>query len=153
MKNRNRSRGTSTVELAVAAPLLLLMMAGAADFARIFYHAITVDNASEAGALYGAQNGVMSADYGGIEQVAKDDAADLDGVTASPTRSCDCPDQATKECFDNQDCTGTYEGVSNYGLPRAYVELEVEQTFKPLLPWPGIPNPVGVAEKTYMRVR
>ena len=112
-----------------------------------------MDNATEAGALYGAQNTVLSADYAGIEQVAKDDASDLTGVTVTPDRYCDCPDKATKECFNNQDCTSTYDGVSNYGLPRAYINLKVQQPFKPLLPWPGIPYPLGVANRTYMRVR
>ncbi len=92
--------------------------------------------------MYGSQNGVVSAHYDTIKQVAKDDAADLPGVTAIAGRYCDCPDEITKQCFQNQDCTGTYNGVSNYGLPRAYVELEVEQTFKPLIPWPGIPSVV-----------
>ena len=38
VKNQRRTRGALTAELAIAAPLLMLMKAGAADFARIFYH-------------------------------------------------------------------------------------------------------------------
>ena len=46
VKKRNWwRRGTSTVELAVTVPVLMLMVAGAADFARLFYHSITVDTA------------------------------------------------------------------------------------------------------------
>ena len=153
MKNRKRSVGVTTVELAIVVPLLMLMMVGAADFARLFYHAITVDNASEAGSLYGAQNGVVSAHYDGIAQVAKDDATDLEGVSVSSGRYCDCPDKGEKNCFNGDGCTGFYGGTSLYGMPRAYVEVTVEQTFEPLLPWPGIPNPVVAARRTYMRVR
>ena len=45
-KKRKRATGAVVVELAVAVPLLFLMMAGAADFARVFHYAIAVANAS-----------------------------------------------------------------------------------------------------------
>ena len=114
-KNRKRSVGTSTVELAIVTPLLFLMMAGAADFARLFYHAITVDNASEAGSLYGAQNGVVSAQYDGIAQVAKDDAADLEGVSVSPGRYCDCPDKNEINCLTATDARAFTAGPASMG--------------------------------------
>jgi len=153
VKNQKSQAGTACVELAIAVPLLMLMMVVAADFARLFYHSITVDNAAEAGSFYGSQNGVLSADYSGITQVSKDDAADLEGVRVTPDRYCDCPDKGTKECFADENCTGFYGGTGLYGLPRAYVHVTVQQTFEPLLPWPGIPNPVAVTERVYMRVR
>ncbi len=50
-RKRKRAAGAVVVELAVAAPLLFLMMAGAADFARVFHYAIAVANAAGAGSL------------------------------------------------------------------------------------------------------
>ena len=153
MQNSKQNRGTASVEFALVVPVLMLMMAGAADFARVFYHSITVYNASQAAAVYGARNCVLSADYAAMESVALQDAADLEGVSSSPERFCDCPDGTTKECFLNQTCNGFFGGTGLYGMPRGYVELTVEQTFEPLLPWPGIPNPLTISETTYMRVR
>ena len=152
LRNRKKGAGTITAELGIAVPLLMLMMVGAADFARLFFHVVTLDNASLTGAFYGAQNTVLSADYDGMVLAAKNDARDLTGVSATPDRYCDCPNKTAKNCFTDT-CTGFYGGTGLYGLPRAYTELAVHQTFSPLLPWPGIPNPVVINERTYMRVR
>ena len=38
--DRKRRKGSVMTEFALLAPLLMLMMAGAADFARVLYHAI-----------------------------------------------------------------------------------------------------------------
>ena len=50
------ARGASIVELAVALPVIVLLVIGAADFARVFYMAIELQNAARAGAQYGAAN-------------------------------------------------------------------------------------------------
>lgn len=151
-KSKGRRRGSVTVELALSVPMLMLMMAGAADFARLFYHAVTLDNASNTGAFYGAQNVVLSADYAGMVLVAKEDAQDLTAVSATPDRFCDCPNKTEVDCFTGK-CTGFYGGTGLYGTPRSYTKVAVEQTFEPLLPWPGIPNPVVVRDTAFMRVR
>ncbi len=151
-RNKRGRRGGVTVELALSVPMLMLMMAGAADFARLFYHGITLDNASSTGAFYGAQNVVFSADYDGMALVAEEDAQDLDAVSATPDRFCDCPNKTEVNCFDGK-CTGFYGGTGLYGTPRSYTVVSVEQTFEPLLPWPGIPNPVVIRDTAYMRVR
>ena len=152
LKSARRRAGSVTVELALSVPLLMLMMAGAADFARLFYHAVTLDNASGTGSFYGAQNVVLSADYYGMELVAKEDAQYLQGVSATPDRYCECPSKSEADCFTDT-CTGFYGGTGLYGTPRSYTTLVVEQTFEPLLAWPGIPNAVVIKEKTFMRVR
>ena len=49
-RNRKRRLGPATIEFA----LLMLMMVGAADFARVFYHAVEVTNASGTGSFGGS---------------------------------------------------------------------------------------------------
>ncbi len=145
-ENRKRRSGTITMELGLVAPLLMLMMAGAADFARVFYHSITVANASGTGAFYGAQNTVKSANYSSIQTVATNDAADLENVSATATLYCDCPDGGgIAACLDG-DCGA-------YGSRRVYSKVIVQQTFEPLLPWPGIPESVVATRETYIRVQ
>ncbi|MBI3977967.1 MAG: pilus assembly protein [Chloroflexi bacterium] len=45
-------RGQALVELALVAPVLLLMLAGALDLGRIFYYQIAITNAARVGAGY-----------------------------------------------------------------------------------------------------
>jgi Flp pilus assembly protein TadG len=46
--------GQSLVELALALPVLLLILLGLADFGRAFYYTTTIANAARAGAEFGA---------------------------------------------------------------------------------------------------
>ena len=132
-------------EFALLAPLLMLMMAGAADFSRVFYHAITVINSSEVGSLWGSQSNVYSVLHTQINQFAEEDAGDLEGVTSTSSIYCDCPDGVEVDCL-----TGS---CGEYGQPRLYSRTLVEQTFEPMIPWPGIPNPVVVGKETLIRVQ
>ncbi len=60
-KNRGPKRGAITVELALSVNLLVLLMAGASDFSRVFFNAITLANASGTGSFYGSQNTIKPA--------------------------------------------------------------------------------------------
>jgi Flp pilus assembly protein TadG len=51
-----RSRGQSIVELAIIAPVVLLLLAAALDLGRLFYSQITIANAAREGALAAAQD-------------------------------------------------------------------------------------------------
>lgn len=53
---RPPSRGQALVELALVLPIFLLVLATAADFARVFYGYVTIQSAAKEGALYGAVN-------------------------------------------------------------------------------------------------
>lgn len=145
-KDRSRTRGNTNFELALVGPLLLLMMVGAADFARVFYHAVELANAAGTGAFYGAQNNIMSGHYYEMEQVAKNDAKDLgSAMTVTGGRYCDCPNGTKVDCV-----TGT---CAAYGPPRVYVSTRTRESFKPLVNYPGIPSAVTVGRTAYMRVQ
>ena len=47
-------RGSALVELAVTLPLLVLLVVGVADLARVFYVSMALTNAARAGAQYGS---------------------------------------------------------------------------------------------------
>ena len=151
MRNRKSVAGIMTVELAVVGPLLMLMMVGAADFARVFYHGITLANASGTGSFYGSQNTIKAVSYDEIIDVTKDDAAnlDLEGVSVTPGLYCDCPvigpGDSPVSC-DEINC-------DSYGPPRVYSKVVVQQTFEALFPWPGVPNPIVLTRETYTRVQ
>ncbi len=148
IEKRNRRRGTIAVELALATPLLVLMMVGAGDFARIFYHSIALANASGTGAFYGSQGHVESARFSDINTMSTDDASNLKYVTANAELVCDCPDSSPGTFIS---CTDG--GCGAYGYPRAYSKTTVQQTFEPMIPWPGVPNPVLITKRTFTRVQ
>ncbi len=145
MRGRKTNRGSTAVELALTAPLLLLLLLGAADFGRVFYHAVTLANAAGTGAFFGAQNNVLSGHFQDMEQVARDDAKDVGAITVQGGRFCDCPSGQKVDCI-----TGSCPG---YGPPRVYVSVQTGQSFSPLVKYPFIPNPISVGRTAYMRVQ
>lgn len=52
---RRRRPGVAAVEFAVVLPLLAFMFLAAADFSRIIYYLVIIDNCVDNGAMYGAQ--------------------------------------------------------------------------------------------------
>jgi hypothetical protein len=144
------------VEFAVLIPVLGLVLVGAGDFGRAFYYSVTVSNAAESGALYGAQDVIRSGHYAESAQVAQNDARDLGTVSASADRFCACgPAPAPGQPWPNGavvDClTGTCGG--GYGAPRVYVRCRVARTFNTLVNLPGVPDLFAVRRDVYVRVQ
>src|SRR6516165_4253834 len=86
------ARGQSLVELAISLPVLVLLFLAAADFGRLFYMWIAVNNAARAGAQYGSQTLVTAANSASMIQAAKDDGSNITGLcTASyPCSASQC---------------------------------------------------------------
>lgn len=137
--------GVLMVEFAIQMPLLMLIMVGAADFSRVFYHSITVANASGVGSFYGSESNIKAANFTMIKILAEGDAKNLTGLTVTPSLYCDCPDGTAVDCI-----TGT---CGTYGSPRVYAKTKVEQTFRLFIPWPGVPDPVHISAATLTRVQ
>lgn len=85
----HRRRGTAAIEFALAAPVLVLLLAGVVELGFGIYQAMQVQNAAEAGALYAAENGW---DPAGISAAVLN-ATGATGITASPApqQFCGCP--------------------------------------------------------------
>ena len=134
------------VEFAIVASVLLLMMSGAADFARVFFHAITVANASSTGAFWGTYNNVRAAQTDIQELMAENDARNIgDGVTAIATMYCECTNGNEVNCL-NANCAGN-------GPMRIYASTMVEQSFHTFFPWIGIPDNIFINRETHYRVQ
>ncbi len=123
--------GQALVELALSMPLLVLLLLGAAELARVAYAAIEVSNAAKAGVQYGGQNATTASDTGGIQNAATNDAPD---VTLDPTTvsiSCICSDGSASACL-RTDCPTSHilETLS----------VKTQATFDPLIYLPGLPR-------------
>ena len=145
MKRCNQSKGTAAVELALMIGILMLILMGTIDVARVFYAAVTVDDASRAGAQYGIRSNAFSADVSGIELAVADNAQDLGTVTTSRELYCLCEDSSTEVTCATATCTE--------GVPQAYLRVETRGTFNTVFGYPGLPHTIPLSSATTFRVQ
>ena len=132
MRFRNdKESGHAILELAILAPMLMLLLFGMGDFARVFYAGIEVTNAAYAGAMYGVQTVGTAKKLDAIRTAAKNDASDLKAasLTVTPAQVCKCPDNSAGSC------TGTCSGG---GKLRLYVQVTATYPFQTLVKYPGV---------------
>jgi len=86
---RRWHKGQSTVELALAAPILVALLVVAADYARVFYMNVELDEAARAGAQYASQSTTTAKDTTGIQAAAGRGAPNISGMTVSASL-CTC---------------------------------------------------------------
>jgi len=85
-----RQRGSSLVEFALAAPVLLLLLAGVLNYAMALRVAIAVSDAARAGAQYGSLTPANATDLAGMSAAARNSAPELTGMTVTPSKICKC---------------------------------------------------------------
>lgn len=74
-------RGQNTVELALALPLVALLLVIAVDFARIYYVAAVVATASRVAAEYAGTHGPATPPWADVEQRAQAELGSLAGAS------------------------------------------------------------------------
>jgi len=137
--------GQSVLEVALLAPVLLLMLVGAIEIGRYAYFAIEATNAARAGVQYGAQNLIDSKDLAGITTAAQNDAPELASLNVSARNLCACSTNPSH-----------YVGcpAKHCGAGHAVVFLEVGTTAQvpSLFHYPGLPATFTANGKAIMRV-
>ena len=143
--SRNESRaGSALVELALVLGLLLLILMGTIDFARIFFAGVTAVDAARACVQYGSQSNTYTGDFTGMQAAADENAQDLSATTPSSQRFCKCENGNDVNCV-TETCTE--------GAPQIYVQVEMQSTFNTLVDFPGIPSVTGLTRKATFRVQ
>ncbi len=135
--------GQALVELALTMPLLILLLVGAAEFARLAYAAIETSNAARAGVQYGAQNHVTASDFGGMQIAAANDGQNVPGLTSTAIHFCGCADGTPSTCSTG-DCAGS--------RMLEYVQVNTSSTVDPLFYYPGLPRTFTLNGQAVMRV-
>jgi len=159
MRKARSNRGGALVEFALVLPMLMLLCVAAGDFGRLYFHAVTVVNAASSAVHWGSLDSGFAAQPTEMEDRAKGDAADLTGVSATASMICECPPGDASDFASDAtvvDCSLAATLACNdgaYGYPRVYVRTDVEQTFKTVGPYPGIPHSSVVGRSAYMRVQ
>ncbi|HEU5352073.1 MAG TPA: TadE/TadG family type IV pilus assembly protein [Terracidiphilus sp.] len=145
---RDRS-GQALVELAIALPVLLLILLGGVELARICYASIEVTNAAHAALQYAVLNGgafnsndATGLDSTGMMRAATADDYDLSTTLSTPlswasgypTYTCTCSGTGTASCSVPNGPTGctTSHVVTT-------VQVQMQTSFDPLIyvPLPG----------------
>jgi Flp pilus assembly protein TadG len=121
-------RGAALVECAILLSFLSFLFLVTVDYCRLFYYAVTLENAAYAGALYGSRDTTHSSDTTGIEAAALADTSD---VSPAPTVT------STPGTDSNGDTTLT---------------VTVTYTFSTLGSYLGIPHQTTISGKATMRV-
>ena|SRR5690348_1474551 len=134
-------KGQSVVELALAAPVLALVLVATADFARVFYASIEVANAARAGVQYGVQNYTTGVDYTGMQNAALNDGSNVSGLQATASEFCQC-NGSTVACSPAQ-CS----------QPKIFVQVRTTATFSTMLHYPGISSSIPLSSTAVMQVQ
>lgn len=121
---RSSSRGQALAEMALIAPLLLLLLVGLIEVGRYANFSIIVSNAARAGVQYGAQNLVTAADNVGMQNAATADANLGATMTATGSHICKCADGSASTCLAT-DCASSHRLV--------YVQVDTAATFTSML--------------------
>jgi Flp pilus assembly protein TadG len=139
------SSGSALVETALTLPMLLAILIGGGELAKVAYVAIEVQNAARAASQYAAMNGgaFNSNDSSGLDttgmlNAAKADAGNLTSglaFAATPTFSCSCTGTGTASCTAPSapsGCTTSHLMVT--------VTVRMQATYTSALQLPGLPS-------------
>lgn len=137
---RRSEKGTSMVELALIAPVLIFLVIGVIEVGRYMYFGILAAHAAETGAKYGAQNTATALDTTGIKNAVLNDGSNLDWHVTSST-ACSS-NGAVVSCPSAEPPSGTVY----------YVTVQVTGNFKSLLNYPGIPTAAPVSATATVRI-
>ena len=168
---RRRSRlfalgplGSSTVELAFAIPLLIAVVVGTVDFARVFYLAMALTTAARAGAQFGAHSTTNAQDSAGITAAAHT-AAQIDvptlaltDITPACERLCepDAPGDAAYSLTVPGGGSSCTSGSPTCGAGTHLiwvVTVEASKQFTTLGRYPGIPSAIPIIRRVKMRAQ
>jgi Flp pilus assembly protein TadG len=126
---RQRRSGAAVVEMAILLPLLVLCFLLAADFARVYYFSLTLQNCARAGALYAYDPAAApESPFANVTEAAQSDAANLDP-------------KPTITQSGGTDASG-----------RPYVVVTAAYKFSPMVAFPPIPKQVNLTRTVRMYV-
>jgi len=149
-QSRSSQAGAAFVELVVTLPVLVALLIGTADFARVFYTSIELTNAARAGAQFGAKNLGASANISGMQGAATS-SVNITGVTATAAQVCQCalPDGSFPDTIT---CTATPPPCPSPRFRVITVSVTATATYSMIARYPGIPRTLTINRTSVMRV-
>jgi len=136
--------GTSVMEFAILAPVLIFLLFGLIEVGRYAYFAILAAHAAHTGAQWGAQDTSTADNVPGMKNAAKQDAQAVSTWTVNAQTMCSVSSAPLVPC----------SGASLVSAANTvyYVKVTVTGTFSALFNYPGIPANIPVSGSATMRV-
>jgi Flp pilus assembly protein TadG len=140
--------GTSAVEFALAAPILMGLLVPVADLGTAFAQRQQVQQAVQAGAQYASFHPWHSNSPTEIADAVRA-ASPLSGisVTPAPFQVCGCP---TGSAVTSATCGST---CSNGQIAGYYVVVTAQASYTPVLPYSALPDQVSLTGQSTIRIR
>lgn len=142
------SAGTSAVEFALAAPVLLGLLVPVVDLGMAFSQQIKVQQSAQAGAQYASTHPWSSTSATAIAN-AVTAASTVPSLTAdpAPSQSCGCP---TGTAIATAACSSTCSNGQPAGY---YVTINAQAPYSPQLPYSVLGSSVTLTAQSTVRVR
>ncbi|MGZ6147545.1 MAG: TadE/TadG family type IV pilus assembly protein [Vulcanimicrobiaceae bacterium] len=138
--------GTSLIEFALLAPVVIFLLLGLIEIGRFAYFSILAGNAARAGVQYGAQSTTSATDVPGMRQAALADGQNVPNLTASPTPAyCTCADGTAVSCKSTAVCPAPSHRL-------VFVKVVATGTFTSLFKYPGLPQSLPISAMAVMQV-
>lgn len=171
MRGISRSdAGLAAIELALAAPIILLLLLGAADFGLAFYTVSRVEDAVQAGGQYAQSQivtgkSITSANIKSVVQSSTNLGLSADNITVDMDLTrCYCPHQITGDSLSGvayvtvaDTTTACSTTCSSSGMPYGksgkYVAISATHTYQTLLGAAEWLTGRQITKKTVIRVQ
>jgi Flp pilus assembly protein TadG len=149
---RTRDVGSAAVELVVALPVLVVLVVGTADLARVMYYAVELTNAARAGAQYAAFNSVQATQTSQIMAAAQNAAPNIGSITielSSPPAVCRCVADNGSSFGASVSCATTCPTGQHLAET---VTVSATRSFSPISALPGIPRTLFIRRSATFRI-
>ena len=152
------SRGSALVELAVVAPIFILLMVGAADFGRVEYFSLEASNSARAGVAYAAQGSTFATNSSAIQTAARNDAPNLTNVatltvTSNPVCQCNNAGVFTTIGTTASACASATASCVSPSRVINYVQVHSSAPVSTIFTYPGFPSSFTVQGQATMRIQ
>ena len=134
--------GNVSVELALLAPVLLLVLLGVAEYGRAYTEQLSLSRVARAQLQYAVENLAATSVLDEIDALSKT-LPNGDTVTYAASTSCICLGLDTG-------CQTLCDGTS---LPEMQIEVTASRGLAPMVFFPGHPGSLDIAAVASMRVR
>lgn len=138
-------KGIAGMELALATPMLALLMCGGFDFGRAIYEQHRLTTAAEAGIQFATAASSNLSNSSGIIAAARADASDTTNSLTVTTGSCTCPTGATL-CSATATCTGST-------VTGTYKKVTVSESYSTVMSYGFVSNPFTLTANSMVRVQ
>lgn len=141
---RRWGRGQSTVEMAIGASFLVLLLLGACDLGYLLYMQIEMTDAARAGAEYGSSSLIAAGDVSGMESTALQNAGAVPAASATATSVC-CSYGSGTGCTAEASCSSNQQ---------MFVRVSTSARITPPISYPaiGLPSTVTISASANMPV-